>query len=323
MFILVLLSLVSASEACTTVNGIAGACDLRMNQFTFAGSHNSGVGAWGGVWHWSGIQALSCVYRSQDKSITEQMELGIRYFDFHVAYISADQASGDYWEEGIVIVNKKAYARSLKKALVEIELFMQTHPDTVVVIRIKDVAKDSVALVKEHLPETLDFLMKGRYARLGFVTNVLLKNAVDHKMNIFVFVEKSIYTYHSQPRVYMNELQQVESYMGASGTSSCFGVEEMFRKLQKDHSTYMNSYQVQIDWYLSKGLCVKELAGLCNDGELNKLEEINKKIIAYNYRPVNLVLVDYVGSGSVRVADVVKRMNEYNVKMKDTFKDGY
>ena len=38
------------------------------------------------------------------------------------------------------------------------------------------------------------------------------------------------------------------------------------------------------------------------------------------FRPVNLVLVDYAGSGSVRVADVVKRMNDYNVKMKDTFK---
>ena len=70
---------ISSARVCTTVNGVAGACDLLMNQFTFAGTHNSGVGAWGGVWHWSGIQASSCWYRSQDKSITEQMELGIRY----------------------------------------------------------------------------------------------------------------------------------------------------------------------------------------------------------------------------------------------------
>ena len=125
-----------------------------------------------------------------------------------MAYIEEDSASGDYWEAGIVIVNKNAYARSLKKALVEIETFMGTHPDAVVVIRIKNIAEGSVAAVKEHLPETIKILDRSRKASLGFARNGLLKNAVQNNMRIFLFVNRSIYS--SVRAVYMNELQQVE-----------------------------------------------------------------------------------------------------------------
>ena len=55
-------------------------------------------------------------------------------------------------------------------------------------------------------------------------------------------------------------------------------------------------------------------SGLCDEGELYKLKDINKKLIASTNRPVNLVSLDYVGRGNVRLADVVRKMNENNVK---------
>ena len=41
---------------------------------------------------------------------------------------------------------------------------------------------------------------------------------------------------------------------------------------------------------------------------------INKAIVLKTGRPMNLVLIDYVGSGGVRLSDVVRRINEFNVK---------
>ena len=46
------------------------------------------------MWHWSGLNAKACWYRNQGLAITAQLDLGIRYFDFDVSYISAADAQG-------------------------------------------------------------------------------------------------------------------------------------------------------------------------------------------------------------------------------------
>ena len=69
-----------ASAACEqTCNGLAGLCQLRLDQVTLAGTHNSGAGFDGHLWYGSGVKALSCFYRNQGASITRQLDLGIRY----------------------------------------------------------------------------------------------------------------------------------------------------------------------------------------------------------------------------------------------------
>ena len=57
------------------------------------------------------------------------------------------------------------------------------------------------------------------------------------------------------------------------------------------------------------------MAGLCDGTELHKLVDINKELVRAAHRPVSLVMADYVGKGSVRLADVVREINEYNVQM--------
>ena len=59
-------------------NGLSGLCRLRLSEVTLAGTHNSGAGFDGHLWYEIGTLASSCFYRNQGKSITGQLDLGIR-----------------------------------------------------------------------------------------------------------------------------------------------------------------------------------------------------------------------------------------------------
>ena len=99
----------------TKCNGLSDLCDLRIDQATFPGSHNSGSGFDGILKYWSGILALSCFYRNQDKSFSEQLEFGIRYFDVDTCYgknqVLNCHCSGE---------SSCAYTSSMKKVLFHI-----------------------------------------------------------------------------------------------------------------------------------------------------------------------------------------------------------
>ena len=68
-------SVANAEQAC---NGLPGLCRLKLNQVTLAGTHNSGSGFDGHLKYGTGALASSCFYRNQGKSITGQLDLGIR-----------------------------------------------------------------------------------------------------------------------------------------------------------------------------------------------------------------------------------------------------
>ena len=40
------------------------------------------------------------------------------------------------------------------------------------------------------------------------------------------------------------------------------------------------THHSQVDWYFAAGLCISDLAGLCDEEELNKLETIHKRLLA-------------------------------------------
>lgn len=304
---------VASARTCSTVNGVSGACHLKLNQFTLAGTHNSGAGAYGAMYHWAGTQASGCWYPNQDKTITEQLVLGVRYFDFDTAYIGPGHASGAYWEEGIVIVHGKAYSRSLRRALKEIEVFMGAHPDSLVVIRIRsDYAQWATSSVKLHLPTELSCLVTSENVRLNEERNPLLSTAISTNKRMIVFISPNLL---SSPR-YLHTLHTVENGNYGYAISNCFEAVNIENGILADARAKVGYFAVQVNWYNTQGLCNGHLAGVCDGEELTKLEVINKVIVLKTGRPINLVLIDYVGTGGVRLSDVVRRINEYNVKQK-------
>ena len=67
-----------AANTQQTCNGMTGLCRLKIYEVTLAGTHNSGAGFDGHLKYGTGALALSCFYRNQGKSITGQLDLGIR-----------------------------------------------------------------------------------------------------------------------------------------------------------------------------------------------------------------------------------------------------
>lgn len=74
-------------------NGMAEFCDLRINQVTFAGTHNSGAGFDGILYYDTrmglSFPAWSCWYRNHGYSITKQLDNGIRYFDIDTCFVNS------------------------------------------------------------------------------------------------------------------------------------------------------------------------------------------------------------------------------------------
>lgn len=68
-------------------NGMEELCDLRLNQVTLAGTHNSGSGSNGHLYHWGGGIAVSSLWRNQQWGFTRQLDYGIRYFDIDTCYV--------------------------------------------------------------------------------------------------------------------------------------------------------------------------------------------------------------------------------------------
>ena len=68
-------------------NGNENLCSLRFNQVTFPGTHNAGSGFCGPLRSLSGALNIPCFTRNQDLSFTEQLQLGIRFFDIDLCYL--------------------------------------------------------------------------------------------------------------------------------------------------------------------------------------------------------------------------------------------
>ena len=53
----------------------------------------------------------------------------------------------------------------------------------------------------------------------------------------------------------------------------------------------MRSFQLQVDWFYSYGLCLRDLAKICNEKEMEKWVTINDAVHAMYQRPVNSFMI--------------------------------
>ena len=60
-------------------NGKPEFCKIPFNKFLFPGSHNTGTGQGEGGY-------LPSLYQNHDLNLTEQLDFGMRFFDFDINY---------------------------------------------------------------------------------------------------------------------------------------------------------------------------------------------------------------------------------------------
>ena len=135
LFALVFVSLlVSIPTEGLICNGMAEFCDLKINHVTFAGTHNSGAGFDGILYYHTAIgmsfPAMSCWYRNQGQSITQQLDNGIRYFDIDTCYVDSGR-----WQHGPWTFHSDAYGGTVAKILKQIDEWMRRNLNEVVIIK--------------------------------------------------------------------------------------------------------------------------------------------------------------------------------------------
>ncbi|CAB4028986.1 PI-PLC X domain-containing 1-like, partial [Paramuricea clavata] len=138
----------TTSVAC---NGLRDLCGLRIDQITFPGSHNAGSGFDGLLYYWSGgIAPSTCLYRNHGKSFSEQLEFGIRYFDVDICY-GETEALNCHCDP-----LNCAYTGSIGKGLSQIDAWMKSHPNEVIVIHFNHDAQNGYhAKIAESLEKGL------------------------------------------------------------------------------------------------------------------------------------------------------------------------
>jgi hypothetical protein len=259
--------------------------------------------------------------RKQYKSITQQLESGIRYFDFDVSYTY----DGD--DLRIVLMHGmtgwvKGYGGFFRDALQEIFDFMALHRDAVVLVRMKNVFETSVvstllgqelqAVVDKNGDKAVRFSPRGLRNR-----NPLLKDAIEKNERLFLYVTKQIDTYGKMWKSW-NRLSQVETHTSFSQTWEMdnYMLDELKNEVNKTKRVRNEWNPLQIDWYVKPVLhCLQKGARMCRD-TLYRLEDFNKRIVDDFRRPMNLILIDddYESSALEMLRDVVIKINHYNVK---------
>ena len=136
--------------SCSECNGLDDLCDLRIDQVTFPGTHNSGSGFDGLLYYYIGTAVGSCFYRNQGKSFTNQLSFGIRSFDIDTCY-KDNKVVNCHCGAGSC-----AYKSSMEKALQQIDAWMKTHTSEVIVIMF---GRDAQEDYRKETAQGLKFLL--------------------------------------------------------------------------------------------------------------------------------------------------------------------
>ena len=213
-----------------------------------------------------------------------------------------------YWGNEILIVHKAAYSKELSRALREINTFLGNNRDDIVVLRINDYHKSDKTEISQNLDKVLGIFSD---VDLSLERNPRLGSAIENNRRVVVFANEAF----SDASPYTHTLAQVDSFKRYGKTTSRIDRREPVKRILNDKRSYNSFYHIEIDWFLSYGMCLWNLAKLCDDEKFNDIKYINNEIIKETNRPINAVTVDFVGRGSIRLSKIVQDINKCNVQI--------
>lgn len=298
-------------------NGLSELCDLRIDQATFPGSHNSGAGFDGLLKYGSGILAASCFYRNQDKSFSGQLEFGIRYFDVDTCYRHNKvvnchcSGSGDC-----------AYTGSMEKGLSQIDRWMNSHPNEVIIIHFnnnaQNVYRDKIAnslekvLLKLWKPNSSGTLAMNTHYRTNNWKWPTLGDAIRQNQRIFVFMDNNLSQHIYRLHHWFVRSNGIigSTWDTNSVSSSCSGITTNAKKKCSRSSDFTD-----LSAFGSYGLCTWDMATVCSKW-LGEAEEECYRLRERKGKTVNFLLVDWIDyyHGKESVINKAKFMNQKNVK---------
>ena len=291
-------------------NGLPYTCDRPFVELTFSGNHNAGSGAGGLLYDClGGGTASSCLYRNQGKTITEQLEFGIRYFDIDTCVCAGE----------IVTCHGSATGPAIVDMFNEFDAFLnlEENRNEVVVLTFHDQSADVElrGLLRDQLSRwepTSERLENGEltiwHSADPYPWDVTLGHLVDTNQRIVVFVRDPSLDL-ANIGVY-DDNWIYDTWISRGCTSSCSGVEEDTRQ-----KCLLAGYQdlVLVTVNCSYGLCLSDLARLCQWHLLNSLNNCRS---ARNGIVPNFITADWTQNAVHRpnIVQVVKDFNQSILK---------
>ena len=108
-------------------------CELRYNQVTWPGTHNSGSGFNGDLIFPNGLSADDCDYRNQNLNYTAQLEFGIRWFDIDLCWVTDEEATPAV-SAGLWTCHNNAYGGKVEEILRQVYEWQDTYPTSTEIV---------------------------------------------------------------------------------------------------------------------------------------------------------------------------------------------
>lgn len=314
---------------------------MRFDQFTFPGSHSAGSGFDGPPRLCTGIDANECIFRNQDRSITEQLGLGIRYLSLDVCSLPEDCDASSYGDLGAsrlvscigsetdMSFNGFAYGGSLVKILNQVDDWMRSNSGEVIGIHFtRNIPVGDRAPVFSSLVPLLEMMWgegtansssrnaateMSTYYSSNSNTWPTLRMAVETNQRIFIFVDNEL-SANDDSRPWINPTPfSTLAPQGLSFGENC-RQSGIFEHASRCNVTIARDEDLVIAIGYTLVICINEGQASCNE-ILRNSTEVCYGLRQEGNRTINIVLVDYPNSGmdSNSVFAVVSDFNRRNV----------
>ena len=303
------------------INGRNDLCQLRYNQLTHPGTHNSGSGFSGDLRLRDGSSAPVCFYRNQGLDYTAQLEFGIRWFDIDLCWVTEQEVTAAV-PAGLWTCHSNGYAGFVDEVLRQVDEWLDDniYNDVVSLHFNGDYDRSRSAPIAAALNDLLvsywwgdpspqtkkslsklsmnsDFNLTGEWPRMS--------RAVGRNERIFVFLHESLQL-GDQPWAHDTIPSRSPSEVIKD---SCDSLIE-FTRGACDVCTDLFG----VDAIGSRGNCIFQLAEICNRVTLNVSRACFDLRMQYG-KTLNVIEVDYPERSpeDLSVVEVANMLNDLNL----------
>jgi hypothetical protein len=295
-------------------------CNLRYDQVTWPGTHNSGSGFNGEFKLLNGLPAPACVYRNQDMNYTAQLDFGIRWFDIDLCWVAEDEANSAV-SAGLWTCHSNGYAGKVDEILRQVDEWLNESPNQNEIVSLfyngdydrshsQPIAEALNDLLVKYWDQTRFRNKRGRnFLSMNTDINLgrgwpTLSLAARSNERVFVFLHESLqlgdqlWAHDPVPSRSPREVVK----------DSCDGLIE-FTRGACDVCTDLFG----VDAIGNRGNCIFKTAEICNTVTYNVSRACFDLRMEYN-KTLNVIEVDFPARSpdGLSVVDVADKLNDLN-----------
>lgn len=296
-------------------------CELKFNQVSFAGTHNSGSGFDGSLRSCNGQIEDDCIWRNQNLNITAQLDLGVRFLEVDLCLLQDDCNSTVYGDTGNSSLftcyareNEFSYAGPVVRLVQQINDWMVSNPQKIIGIYFPDEfpGEQRTSIISE-----LQVILEQMWLRGESVGSVLmsthyntygqwptLSQAIAANERIFIFLD--LKSKNEQTSVMMWNHQSIFSTYVKPSQENNACEDRLLDLADRCNSTE----DILIEAGVALGICIFTGQNNCNRILLNATIKCRNE---RNESTVNVVAVDFPELISSTVFEIVLLLNQQNI----------